>query len=481
MRALRRCLCLALLVGAVVAASAESPLALGSRRELFVDRFLIESLDNATLRLNTPRAAGVALRFDAPWELHHCGYVTVIHDGDRFRMYYRGLPLAAKDGSDAETTCYAESSDGITWTKPTLGLFEVGGTRENNVVLAQHAPLSHNFAPFLDARPGVPADERYKALGGTVDSGLVAFASEDGLRWRKLDEKPVITQGAFDSQNVSFWSEQEQVYVCYLRSWTETNFGGFRSVSRCTSVDFRTWTAPQEMDFGGTPREHLYTNQTAPYFRAPHLYIATAARFMPGRRVVSEEEGARIGLSKGYAGDCSDAVLMTSRGGNAYDRTFMEGFVRPGLGLENWVSRTNYPACGVIQTGPGEMSIFVQHHYGQPTHHLVRYAMRLDGFASLHADYAGGAVRSKSITFSGEGLYLNMSTSAAGSVRVEIQGEDGTPLPGYTLDDCTELLGDDIEKRVTWKGGADISALAGKPVRLHITLHDADVYALQFR
>lgn len=462
-------------------AQAEGPLALGCRRELFVDRYLVDHLDNATLRLNTPREAGVALRFDAPWELHHCGYVTVFQDGDLFRMYYRGLPLAAKDGTDAENTCYAESRDGIAWTKPMLGLFEVGGTRDNNVVLAHHAPLSHNFAPFLDTRPGVPADEHYKALGGTVESGLVAFASEDGLHWRTIDDKPVITQGAFDSQNVSFWSEHEQTYVCYLRSWTETNFGGFRSVSRCTSPDFRTWSVPQEMDFGGTPREHLYTNQTAPYFRAPHLYISTAARFMPGRRVLSEEEGARIGLSKGYAGDCSDAVLMSSRGGYVYDRTFMEGFVRPGLGLENWVSRTNYPACGVLQTGPGEMSIYVQHHYGQPTHHLVRYALRLDGFASLHADYAGGAMRSKPITFAGEGLYLNMSTSAAGRVRVEIQGEDGMPLAGYALDDCTELLGDDLEKRVTWKGGAGLAALAGKAVRLNITLQDADVYSLQFR
>jgi hypothetical protein len=35
------------------------------------------------------------------------------------------------------------------------------------------------------------------------------------------------------------------------------------------------------MDFGKTPVEHLYTNQTAPYFRAPHIYVAIAARFMP--------------------------------------------------------------------------------------------------------------------------------------------------------------------------------------------------------
>lgn len=457
------------------------PLDLGNRRELFVDRWLFDDLAGAELRLHAPQAAGTALRFDAPWEMHHAGYVTVFHDGEKHRMYYRGLPIAGKDGSDAETTCYAESSDGITWAKPALGLFEVHGTRDNNVILAGAAPFSHNFAPFLDTRPGVPAEERYKALAGTSESGLAAFVSADGLRWSKMQDTPVITEGAFDSQNVSFWSETEGLYVCYLRTWTETNYGGFRTVSRCTSPDFRTWTAPVAMDFGGAPMEHLYTNQTHPYFRAPHLYIGTAARFMPGRRVVSEEQATALGLSKGYAGDCSDAVLLTSRGGDRYSREFMEGFVRPGLGLENWVSRTNYPACGIVQTGPAEMSMYVQHSYGQPTHHLVRYAMRLDGLASLHAGYAGGEMRSKPLRFTGNALYLNVSTSAAGGIKVELQGEAGAPLPGYSLDECDEIIGDEIERRVTWKGNNDLAGLAGKTIRLRLAVKDADIFALQFR
>lgn len=478
-----RCQMISLLVlafGMAVSPGGAEVLDLGQRRELFVDRFLIDAMEGTALRLGVPQQAGVALQFDAPWELHHCGYVTVFQDGERFRMYYRGLPVSGKDGSNEETTCYAESRDGKTWEKPKLGLFETHGTRENNVILAGMAPFSHNFAPFHDARADAPADQRYKALAGTSESGLVAFVSPDGIAWRKLQETPVITKGAFDSQNVSFWSEAEQTYVCYLRTWTEGDFGGFRSISRCTSPDFVNWTAPVEIDFGGTPREHLYINQTAPYFRAPHLYVSTAARFMPGRKVVSDEVAVSIGLSAGYGNDCSDGVLLTSRGGNVYDRTFMEGFVRPGLGPQNWVSRTNYPACGILQTGPGEMSLYVQHNYGQPTHHLMRYAMRLDGFASLHADYAGGEMTTKPLRFSGTGLYLNLSTSAAGSVKVEVQDADGAPLPGYTLADCEELIGDELERQVAWKGG-DLAPLAGKPLRLHFVLKDADIYALQFR
>src|SRR5262245_9632018 len=171
---------------------------LGSRLELFVDDFLIGRLEGASLRLHEPIPAGVALKFDKPWEGKFTGYITVLADEDRFRMYYRGLPENTRQRSTNEVTCYAESRDGLTWTKPNLGLFEVQGTLDNNVVLAGSGPFSHNFAPFLDKNPAVPAAERFKALAGRGGSGLVAFVSGDGLRWKKLRETPVLTQGAFD-------------------------------------------------------------------------------------------------------------------------------------------------------------------------------------------------------------------------------------------------------------------------------------------
>ncbi len=471
----------AVVVLATTAAIAQETVDIGSRRELFVDRTLIEELRGVTLKLHEPRPADVAIAFDASWEGRYCGYVTVFQDGDVYRMYYRGLPQAGKDGSAAEVTCYAESRDGIDWAKPELGLFEVDGDEDNNVVLADQAPFSHNFAPFIDTRPGVAADERYKALAGTSHTGLHVFVSNDGLRWRKWREDPIITQGAFDSQNVAFWSEHEGCYVCYYRTWSEGEFAGYRSVSRVTSPDFVNWTAPIEMDYGGTPREHLYTNQTHPYFRAPHLYVALAARFMPGRRIVSDEEAAAFGVEATYSGDCSDGVLMTSRGGARYDRTFMEGFIRPGVGPENWTSRTNYPAWGIVPTGEHEMSLFVQHQYGQPTHHLVRYVLRTDGFASVNAPYAGGECVTKPLLFAGKELVLNFATSAAGDVRVEIQRPDGAPIAGYAIEDSATLIGNFIERAVSWGGSTDVSGLAGSPVRLRFVMKDADIFALRFR
>ncbi len=452
----------------------------GGQRELFVDRTLIERMDGTELRMALPCAREAVIAFDRPWEGRYCGYVTVLDDDGLFRMYYRGLPVSKRDGSDAEVTCYAESQDGRRFTKPDLGLFEVEGGRDNNVILAGMAPFSHNFAPFIDTKPGVPAEEKYKALAGTKKSGLVSFVSADGIRWRKLWDEPVIKDGAFDSQNVAFWAEREQCYAAYFRTWTEGDWGGCRWVSRSTSTDFKEWTEPVEMGNGGAPWEHIYTNQTVPYPRAPHLYLAIAARFMPGRRVVSVEEAAAMGVEGTYSGDCSDVVLMTSRGGNAYDRSFMGAFVKPGTGLANWTSRTNYPARGVVQTAPGELSIYVQKNYGQPSGHLQRYSLRTDGFASVSAPYEGGTLVTKPLRFDGQALYLNFATSAAGSVRVEVQGEGGQAIEGYAESDSAELIGDFIERVVRWKGNSDLSPLAGKPVRLRFVMKDADLYAFRF-
>jgi len=471
---------------------ADAPIDIGSRRELFVDHFLIEKLDGARLQLHPPRDEGVALRFDQPWEGLFSGYATIVTDGNRFRAYYRGKAVSDRDGSGSEITCCAESIDGVHWTRPEVGLFEVQGTKKNNVVLANAAPATHNFCPFLDGRPGVAADERFKALGGTMESGLVAWKSADGLRWQRLGAQPVITKAMvpfkymFDSQNVPFWSAAERKYLCYFRVFEDK----IRRIVRSESTDFTHWSPPVLMEYrhpsGPAPIEHLYTNQTHPYFRAPHLYVAIAARFMPGRRVLSDEQAAAIKVNPGYFKDTSDAIFMTTRPAEGaghvgyYDRTFLEGFIRGGIGPQNWVSRTNYPALNVVQTGPAEMSVYVNQDYAQPTAHLRRYSLRLDGFASLRADYHGGEMVTKPLVFAGRGLSLNFATSAAGGIRVELQDASGQPLPGFSLADCQEQIGNELDRVVNWKGGADVSALAGKPVRLRFVLKDADVFALQF-
>ncbi|MEX2188387.1 MAG: hypothetical protein WD875_16385, partial [Pirellulales bacterium] len=286
-------------------------------------------------------------------------------------------------------------------------------------------------------------------------------------------------------------------YVLYYRKVPEQ----VRAIARSTSDDFLDWSKPQMMTYSDTnsakPSHHLYVNQTHPYVRAPHIYLGVAARFMPGRRVVTDAEAKEIGVAKGYAGDCSDVVLLSTRGGNRYEREFGEAFIRPGLGAENWVSRTNYPALGIVETAPGELSLYIEKNYGQPTIHLRRYTLRTDGFASVYAGSAGGAFVTKPLRFDIEKsaeestvnvsagtkreLELNFATSAAGSIEVEIQDEAGQPIDGFSLADCDTIIGDRIAHVAKWKGKSDVSSLAGRNVRLRFVLEDADVYSLRFR
>lgn len=446
-----------------------------------VDHYLIDHLKGAELRPQTPIDRGIAIPFDLPHEGAFCGYVSMITLPDgTFRAYYRALPLAGEDGSDKEATAYAESKDGVHWTKPA-----------DNLVLQHAAPVTHNFAVFYDSKPGIPADERWKGIGGTNTDGLIRFVSADGIAWRKLmgDQRmlPPHEGYRYDSQNLVFWSEAEDKYLLYFRSFKEIDGRGrVRWISRASSPDFINWTEEGEMRFldanGETaPPEHLYTNQTGAYLRAPHIYVSIAARFLPGRQVLTESEAKEVGVDPGYFKDISEAIFMTSRGGTTYDRTFMDGYVRPGLGFENWTSRTNYPAVNVIQTGPEEMSFFVQRGYGQPGHHLSRFSLRLDGFASLHAGYEGGEMITKPFRFSGEELEINYATAAAGSLRFELQDEEGKALPGYTLAESREIIGDQIARVVAWKDGSSMASLAGQTVRLRVVMKDADLFALRFQ
>ena len=127
------------------------------------------------------------------------------------------------------------------------------------------------------------------------------------------------------------------------------------------------------------------------------------------------------------------------------------------------------------------MSLYVNQDYGQPTAHLHRYSLRLDGFASVRAPAAGGSLVTKPVVFEGQRLSINFSTSAAGGVRVEIQDVDGKPIPGFTLDESRELIGNEIDRTVNWKNGSDVASLAGQPIRLRFQMNDADLFAFQFQ
>ncbi|MFH1265580.1 MAG: hypothetical protein ABIK89_07610, partial [Planctomycetota bacterium] len=229
----------------------------GSRRELFVEDTLIESLTGgAELRLNHPVARELALEHDAPWEGTGSGYHSVFRDGDLYRMYYKAWHLDVSDGklntgAHPLYCCYAESDDGIHWRKPELGLHEFNGSKANNIVIASgkignvDADAGHP-AVFKDENPDCPPDARYKAiLRSAGPRGLLPFKSPDGIHWSPMSDAPVITDGAFDSQNLAFWDPFRREYRAYWRIFTAGTTTekvwkptGYRAIRTATSPDF---------------------------------------------------------------------------------------------------------------------------------------------------------------------------------------------------------------------------------------------------
>jgi len=177
----------------------------------------------------------------------------------------------------------------------------------------------------------------------------------------------------------------------------------------------------------------------------------------------------------------NDIVFMSSRDGLNFDRSFKEAILRPGLDRENWHERGVYMETGILHTSPEEMSMYASDHWRYPTTRIRRYTLRTDGFVAINAGYGGGELVTHPMIFEGGELEVNYSTSAAGSLRVEIQDAEGRPVPGLSLDDSPEMFGDEIEGTIAWSSGAALGDLAGKPVKLRFALKDADLYAVRFR
>lgn len=483
-RAMLSAAALACLLPLAASAAPAGPIALGSRLELFVDDALIDRLAGASLKLHPPVRGEKVLEFDQPWEGSTCGFFTVIEDNGLFRLYYRGSANNPR-GDDRHTTetpmtvCYAESRDGINWIKPKLGLVEFRGSKDNNIMWMGQEALA--FAPFLDTNPATPPAERYKATAATLIPGrkqyaLVGFTSPDGLRWTKVGEHSIIpdeTTNVFDSQNVTFWDASRGKYVTFYRAQKR----GTRWTKFAESAEFARWPAASLawFDYGDVPLEQLYTNAAKPYPRAPHIYVGFPNRYEPHRSL--PDQGINAGIN--------DAVFMSSRDGIHWDRRFLEAFLRPGRDPLNWTDRNNYIAAGLIQTAPDELSIYFSQHYRQKTAHLRRGILRLDGMVSVNAGYAGGEFVTKPFTYTGDSLVLNFATSAAGSIRLELQDERGHPIPGYELENSPPLWGDQIAHAVAWtanpRWGTSLKKLEGTPIRLRVVLRDADLYSIQFR
>ena len=496
------------------AKTASEPVAIGSRRELFVDGALIDSLDgDARQQLHQPTPQEVSLVHDEPWEGTGSGYHSVFQDGDLYRMYYKAWHLDVGEkklntGRHPLYCCFAESDDGVTWRKPKLGIYEYQGSRQNNITLmsGKLGPLNVDAghpAVFKDENPEAPADARYKAIvRSSKPNGLLPFKSPDGLHWSPMTDKPILSGlGAFDSQNLAFWDPTIGKYRAYWRIFTagvttdkKWKPAGIRAIRTATSDDLIHWEPHTDLTYEDSPPHQLYTNQIKPYHRAPHLLIGFPTRYIDRGWSSSmealpdlEQRRMRASSSQRYGTAITEGLFMASRDGTHFTR-WNEAFLRPGPERsETWHYGHQYIAWHLVETAsplagaPNELSLYASESYWHGKGSAVRrYSLRLDGFVSVSAGWKGGELTTRPVTFAGSKLHLNFASSAAGGLQVEIQNLDGTEIPGFSFDDASELFGDSVERVVSWKNGTDVSSLAGKPVRLRFRLRDADLYSLQF-
>jgi hypothetical protein len=242
----------------------------------------------------------------------------------------------------------------------------------------------------------------------------------------------------------------------------------------------------------------MYTNQVAPYYRAPQILMGFPTRFVtrpltPHARelepVKTRAQFAKSVEGAGYTGaEITDGLFMSSRDGRAFHR-WSEAFLRPGPEAQGrWIYGDNYQSYGLFETAASEPGLprEISFHFNEGAwrddmHRLRRYTMRLDGFVSLQATLDGGEMITKPLTFVGKKLTVNYATSAMGRLRIEIQDDAGNALPGFSLDDADEMFGDNVEQTITWKGNSDVSPLAGRAVRLRFQLHDGDLYSFRFQ
>jgi len=498
----------------------------GDRRQVFIDGRFIEQSKGIELTVHRPQKTGsIIIEPDRPWEDDLGQYHCVLKDGETYHLWYTVYVRANPDAELLRSIAYARSSDGIKWEKPDIGLVEIYGKRNNNIVLGQGfggiKGATHGCMVFIDPKAG--ADEKFRLVSNPSELGkaLQIFSSGDGIHW-KLTHSNIMKftseKHHLDSQNVIFWDERIKRYVAYVRRNVRPFGTQGRSVARAESKDLSSFPDVEELEVvftfaDGDPIFHrpsqgdlqvadFYTNGTIKYpWAQDAYYMFPSLYFHYGSFLTDFRKGQPVNAGS------LDSRFAACRNGKQWRRYDRHPFVR--LGMRGaWDSRSIYMAYGIVPAqNDTEMYMYyvgsnAPHGWdrddknrepnkkklrrvGQAPeverHGIARLVIRRDGFISARADYAGGEFTTPPLTFEGDKLLLNIDTSAAGWARVEIRDADNTPIPGFLLDDCDEIYtSNEINRTVTWNKDSSLSKVAGKAIRLRFVMRDTDLYAFQF-
>ena len=498
-----------ILLGCVLAgwvtAAAGSELDVGQSRQLFIDDYIIESLDGVTKTLNQPVKYGanpvlpMVPEGDPSWEagMHFC-FTTILFDeaDGLYKMWYS--LWGEKDQS--MILAYAHSRDGIRWVKPSLGIVEHRGSRDNNIIMDQDGLET---GVFIDPRETDPA-RRFKMLY----QGIRAAYSADGLHWTDYNggEKVIFHAPGHDSQPVPYWDGRLGKYVAIIRDrtgmikevrkkmvtdpWARRVYaqlwGGLkkdrvpenhslRRVGQVESDDFVHWTPMRTVvaadDRDPMPRDQFYNMQVLLH---DELRIGLMTVFSYGYerpRGPVQLTYSRDGLNW-HRGGGREVFLPTSERPGDFDW----GFIWPVQGPlvrddEIWIYYVGWGADHNSVPPDG----FTGFKSG-----VALSKLRLDGFVSVDAGAGGGVLTTKPFRFRGGELLIN-ADAESGRVQVEILSADGSALENFGKDNCDALESDAVRHRVTWNGQGNLKDLEGQPLRLKFHLRNAKLFSFGFR
>jgi hypothetical protein len=489
--------------------------ALGSNRHLFIDDWLTDSETNVALTVNPPENRQLVVIADKPWERNGISnYCNVFWDplAREYKLYYVPIHLESKP---IFRIALATSKDGVTWEKPELGAVEWQGNKRNNIVIDGQ----REGTVIIDKNAS--ADRRYAILSGD-DPGIYYFSSPDGIRFTQSSQ-PVSSHHS-DSQISTFWDEQRKTYAHYFKVY-EGEVGKWykgrqvtvhpgipypqneplgRSVGRYeTRALDEKWNEPFQCVIARDPNDpsdmDLYTNAAQKYQLAPDVYVAFPTpyyHYNPAYRAYLNEPAMKLGGKRNDG--AIDTQLAVSRDGITWTRhrstpyypmwrygdqsgddlylQVVMGF--PGLvykptHIEQYFSGYNFTHGDTTARARLE---------GRALGGVFRSTQRIDGFMSADFAYSGGTLTTRPFTFDGAKLLLNVNTSASGEGRVAILDASGAELKEFATKDCRIINGDFLDKQVEWAadGSADVSKLAGRPIRLRFDLRGAKLYSFRF-
>jgi hypothetical protein len=443
----------------------------GDQKQLLFDNAFFESHKGFWWRVCPPRKTGERnVVADKPWEDFIINaWQTVMEDEGRYRMWYEAYDKTGASDDQARY-CYAESTDGIQWTKPVLGLDSFADSKENNILFNRLGGCAnHGGTVFKD--PAAPPAERYKFIYLSCDAkrenwGVYGGYSPDGLRWQRYENGPILKVGS-DTQTACFWDETLKKYVAYCRLWTHN-----RTVGRSESASFLDFPMAGEVlgcDEQDPPDTDMYNNAVVKYPYAANAYFIFTSTYH-------------------HTADNLDVQLAVSRDGVNWSRPERRPFIANGE-PGSFDDATIYCGVGLIRKGD---ELWMYYHGSRARHNQVyanlissegvysRAVLVLDRYVALDAAMMPAEFVTKPLTFTGSKLEINAAVRPQGDVRFELQDAAGVVLPGYALEDCQPLQGDSPRHAVSWKNGADLALLAGTPTRLRCVARDASLFAFQF-